>query len=260
MKSTTGSSIFWAISDVLVMTRRGLLRYIRIPQLLVFSTIQPVMFLLLFAYVFGGAISTPKGNYLDFLVPGILVQTIIFGSTATGVGLAQDLSTGMTDRFHSLPMARSALLAGRIISDTTRNLFVLILMVIVGMFLGFRFQDGWLRAAAALILILSTGVVFSWISAYIGLAVKDPETVQVAGTIWIFPLVFASSIFVPVKTMPDFLQVLAEHSPITYMVNTVRALMIGGDISGSLGPALIWMVALATIFSILAVRLYQRTT
>ena len=260
MNSTTGSSIFWAISDTLVMTRRGLLKYIRIPQLLVFSTIQPVMFMLLFAYVFGGAIATPQGNYLDYLVPGILVQTIIFGSTATGIGLAQDLATGMTDRFHSLPMSRSALLAGRIISDTVRNLFVVILMVIVGMFLGFRFQNGWFNAIAAIVLILSTGVAFSWISATIGLAVKDTETVQVAGMIWIFPLVFASSIFVPVKTMPDFLQVLAEHSPITYTVNTVRALMIGGDVNASLGPALIWLVALATVFSILAVRLYQRNT
>ncbi len=260
MNSTTGSSIFWAISDTLVMTRRGLLKYIRIPQLLVFSTIQPVMFMLLFAYVFGGAIATPQGNYLDYLVPGILVQTIIFGSTATGIGLSQDLSTGMTDRFHSLPMSRSALLAGRIISDTVRNLFVVILMVIVGMFLGFRFQNGWFNAIAAIVLILSTGVAFSWISATIGLAVKDTETVQVAGMIWIFPLVFASSIFVPVKTMPDFLQVLAEHSPITYTVNTVRALMIGGDVNASLWPALIWLVALATVFSILAVRLYQRNT
>ncbi len=260
MNSTTGSSIFWAISDTFTMTRRGLLKYIRIPQLLVFSTIQPVMFMLLFAYVFGGAIATPQGNYLDFLVPGILVQTIIFGSTATGVGLSQDLASGMTDRFHSLPMSRSALLAGRIISDTVRNLFVLLLMVVVGTFLGFRFQDGWFHAVAALVLILSTGVAFSWISATIGLAVKDSETVQVAGTIWIFPLVFASSIFVPVKTMPDFLQVLAEHSPITYTVNTVRALMIGGDISASLGPSLIWLVALSTVFSILAVRIYQRRT
>ncbi|KKL27327.1 hypothetical protein LCGC14_2386240, partial [marine sediment metagenome] len=153
MNSTTGSSIFWAISDTLVMTRRGLLKYIRIPQLLVFSTIQPVMFMLLFAYVFGGAIATPQGNYLDYLVPGILVQTIIFGSTATGVGLSQDLASGMTDRFHSLPMSRSALLAGRIISDTVRNLFVVILMVIVGMFLGFRFQNGWFNAIAAIVLI-----------------------------------------------------------------------------------------------------------
>lgn len=252
--------IFWAISDIAAMTRRGLLRYIRIPQLLVFSTIQPVMFMLLFAYVFGGAISTPGGNYIDFLVPGILVQTIIFGSTTTGIGLSQDLSTGMTDRFHSLPMARSALLAGRILSDTIRNIFVLFLMIAVGTLLGFRFQEGFLNAAAAMVLIISLGVAFSWISATIGLVVKDSETVQVAGFIWIFPFVFASSIFVPIQTMPDFLRALAERSPITFVVDSVRALSLGGDAARSVWPALAWIAGLSIVFSFLAVRLYQRKT
>ncbi len=258
MNSTMGASIFWAVSDTLQMTRRGLIRYIRIPQLLVFSTIQPVMFMLLFAYVFGGAISTPGGSYIDFLVPGILVQTIIFGSTTTGIGLAQDLSTGMIDRFHSLPMARAALLAGRIISDTIRNLFVVLLMVAAGMLLGFQFQGGFFHALGALAMILAMGVAFSWISAAIGLAIRDSETVQVAGMIWIFPLVFASSIFVPIHTMPDFLQAFAERSPITLTVNTVRAMALGGNFSESLWPALAWIVGLTAVASTLAVRLYQR--
>lgn len=260
MKMTTGKSIYWAISDIAAMTKRGLLRYIRIPQLLVFSTIQPVMFMLLFAYVFGGAISTPRDNYLDFLVPGILVQAIVFGSTATGVGLAQDLAGGMIDRFHSLPMARSALLAGRIISDTIRNIFVLLLMVTVGTLLGFRFQDGFLHAIGALALILSLGIAFSWISATIGMIVKDPETVQVAGFIWMLPLVFASAIFVPVETMPDFLQAFAKHTPITYVVNTARALALGGNYTDSLWYALSWIIGIVVVFTFLAVRLYQRIT
>lgn len=240
------------------MTKRGLLKYMRVPQLLVFSTIQPVMLLLLFTYVFGGAISIPGRDYLDFLVPGILVQAIVFGSTATGVGLAQDLTSGMTDRFHSLPMARSALLAGRIISDTIRNIFVLVLMISVAEILGFRFQGGFFSAILGLILVLFLGMSFCWISAVIGMTVKDPETVQVAGFIWMFPFVFASSIFVPVKTMPDLLQVLANHSPITYTVDTVRGLLLGGDFVDSLWPALAWIIGISVIFSLLAVRLYQR--
>lgn len=260
MQTTFAETVYWTTSDILAMTRRGLLRYVRLPQLLVFSTVQPVMFLVLFAYVFGGAIATPGADYIDFLVPGILVQAIVFGSTVTGVGLAQDLAKGMTDRFHSLPMARSALLAGRTLSDTIRNTFVVLLMVGVGHAMGFRFEDGLGHAFSALGLAILMGLAFSWISATIGLAVKDPETAQVAGMIWLFPLVFASSIFVPVETMPDFLRGFAEHSPITYVVNTVRALSLGGDATVSLWPSLAWIGGILLVFAPLAVRLYQRRT
>ncbi len=253
-------SFKWIISDTIVMTKRGLLRYVRLPELLVFSTIQPVMFMLLFAYVFGGAIDTPGLNYIDYLVPGILAQTIIFGSTVTGVGLAQDLSKGMTDRFHSLPMARSALLAGRTISDMIRNFWTLMLMLVVGLLIGFRFQDGFFHAAEAILLILLLGLAFSWISASIGLAVKDPETVQVAGFIWLFPLVFASSVFVPVETMPDFLKAFAQNSPVTLTVDAVRALSLGGDLKVDIWPVLAWLGGIIAIFSTISVRLYMRRT
>lgn len=260
MNQPINASIYWAVTDTAAMTRRGLLRYVRIPQLLVFSTIQPLMLLLLFTYVFGGAIATPGENYLDYLVPGILIQAILFGSVATGIGLAQDLSTGMTDRFHSLPMSKWALLAGKIMADTIRNVFVMLLMVAAGTILGFRFHGGFLHAMEALVLVIVLGMVFSLISATIGLAVKDPESVQPAVMVWTFPLIFASSIFVPVSTMPDFLRAFAEHSPITYTVDTVRALALGGDTTGSLWPALAWIAGLSIVFSVLAVRLYQRNT
>src|SRR3989344_3189416 len=194
------------INDLLVMIERNLLCYVRLPQLLIFSTIQPVMFLLLFTYVFGGAIHTGASNYIQYLLPGILAQSVIFGAIQTGVGLADDLQKGLIDRFRSLPMARSAVLAGRTLADVMRNIFVILLMLAVGYAIGFRFEGTAGDAFAAFALMLYFGFAFSWISATIGIAVKNTETAQVAGFIWVFPLVFASSIFVPVETMPTWLQ------------------------------------------------------
>lgn len=241
------------------MTRRNLLRYTRLPQLLVFSTIQPVMFVLLFAYVFGGAIQTPGVNYINYLIPGIIVQTVIFGSVQTGVGLADDLSRGMIDRFRSLPMARSAVLAGRTISDTVRNIFVVLLITGVGYIIGFRFQGGFWDAAAALGLSVLFGFAFSWISATIGLMVREIETAQVVGFIWIFPLVFASSIFVPVETMPDWLQAFAKHSPITVTVNSVRAFSLGLDLGHNLWQTLAWIFGIVLVFVPGAVYRYRKS-
>lgn len=251
---------FWSLSDILVMTKRNLLKYTRLPQLLVFSTIQPVMFVLLFAYVFGGAINTPGVDYINYLIPGILVQTGLFGSAQTGVGLADDLSKGLIDRFRSLPMARSAVLAGRIISDTIRNVFVVLLMIGVGYLIGFRFQNGFMGAVAAIALIVLFGSGFSWIAATIGMSVRNTETAQVAGFIWIFPLVFASSIFVPVQSMPNWLQHFANVSPITVTVNTVRALTLGWDLTRDLWYALGWTFGIIFFFAPLAVRLYRRAS
>lgn len=248
----------WVISDILMMTWRGLVRYVRLPQLLVFSTIQPILFLLLFTYVFGGAIKTPGENYLNFLVPGILVQIVIFGSVQTGVGLAEDLGKGMIDRFRSLPMARSAVLAGRTLADLVRNILVMILMVSVALILGFRPDGGVLNIALAMALIALFGFAFSWISAAIGLAVKNSETAQVAGFIWVFPLVFASSIFVPIETMPNWLQAFAEISPITVTVNTVRALMLGNQVGDNLWQSLVWIFGILIDFSLLAVLRYRK--
>ena len=259
-----GSTLRWGISDALAVTQRNLVMYTRLPQLVVFSTIQPVMFVLLFAYVFGGAISTPGVDYVQYLIPGIMVQTVAFGSTATGVGLADDLGKGIIDRFRSLPMARSAVLAGRTLSDSVRNLFVILLMLGVGYLIGFRVQTGFWEALLAIFIALFFGFAFCWISATIGMSVGDVETAQVSSFIWMFPLVFASSVFVPTETMPGWLQAFAEHQPITLTVNALRSLMLGdlavpgstaGFVLGSLGSSL----AILALFMPIAVRRYRRS-
>lgn len=257
------SRLSWTVSDTLVMAKRNLLRYLRLPQLLVFSTVQPIMFVLLFAFVFGGAIATPGVDYINYLIPGILVQTVLFGASQTTVGLADDLAHGMVDRFRSLPMARVAVLAGRTLADSTRNLFVVLLMLGVGALIGFRFEGGALAAAGAVALVVVFGFAFSWISALIGLAVKDTETAQVAGFIWIFPLVFASSAFVPVQTMPGWLRAFAEVQPISVTVNAVRYLTSGGAAPGTAASdplfALLWSTGLLALFVPLAVARFRRS-
>lgn len=241
------------------MTRRNVIRYRRIPQLLVFSTIQPVMFLLLFTYVFGGAIRTPGVDYVDFLLPGIFLQTVLFGSIQTGIGLASDLASGIIDRFRSLPMARSAVLAGRVLSDSLRNVFVLILMTLVGLIIGFKFNAAIPEIIGGYGMALLFGFAFSWVAAVIGLAVREPETAQVAGFIWVFPLVFVSSAFVPTDTMPKFLEILAEHSPISYTINSVRALLLDLPSSGDVLYSLLWIGTIIALFVPLSVWLYRRT-
>ncbi len=248
----------WTLSDIWIMTWRNLLKYQRLPQLLVFSTIQPVMFVILFVFVFGGAIPIPGVDYVDYLIPGILVQSVIFGSTQTGIGLAEDLSKGMIDRFHSLPMARSAVLAGRTLSDSIRNIFVVFLMVGVGYLVGFDFKDGVLNAAFALFLIVLFGFCFSWVSANIGMLVRDVETAQVAGFIWVFPLVFASSAFVPVETMPDWLRTFAEISPMTVVINSARGLSLGGATIDDILLSFLWMIIILSVFVPLAVYRYKK--
>src|SRR3989344_5323168 len=253
------TSIFWTASDIWVMTKRNLLKYTRLPQLLVFSTIQPVMFVLLFAFVFGGAITTPGVSYINYLIPGIIVQAVIFGSVQTGVGLAEDLTRGMIDRFRSLPMARSAVLAGRTISDMVRNVFVVLLMTGVGYAIGFRFQGNILQSLASMGMAVLFGFAFSWLSATIGLLVKEIEAAQVAGFIWVFPLVFASSIFVPVESMPDWLEAFAKHSPITVTVNTVRALALDLPVGNNLWLSLLWILGIMAVFVPLAVYRYRKS-
>ena len=256
-------AIYWTLADTLAVTWRNLLQYIRIPQLLVFSTIQPVMFVVLFVYVFGGAIaaSVPGGNYANFLMPGIFVQSAVFGATATGIGLAEDLNRGMMDRFRSLPMARSAVLAGRTFADMIRNVFVVVLMTIVGVLVGFQpLASGVLPYLAMLAIVVGFSFAFSWISALIGLLVKDVESVQAAGFIWIFPLTFASSAFVPVRTMPSWLQPIAEINPITVTVNAGRELLGGTATLSSVLPPFVWIVGILAVFIPLAVRAYRRAS
>ena len=237
-----------------------------------FSTVQPVMFVILFRYVFGGAIQQslpPTINYVSYLMPGIFVQTAIFGATQTGVGLATDLSRGIIDRFRSLPMARSAVLAGRTLADACRNLFVVLLMTIVGYFVGFRFEGGALFSILAIALAVLVGFTFSWISATIGLRIKDTESVQAASFVWIFPLTFASSAFVPVSSMPGWLQAVANANPVTIWANTLRALTLGNDTPAErmlLGHATttlllwsaLWIAGLLAVFVPLAIRMYRK--
>ncbi len=254
------------IRDTLVITKRNLLKYVRVPTLLIFSTVQPVMFVLLFAFVFGGAITLPGLDYVDFLMPGIFLQTSVFGSTNTGIGLAEDMNKGLVDRFRSLPMSRSAVLAGRTFSDSGRNLFVVLLMTIVGYLIGFNFQNGFFAAVGAILLVLLFGYAFTWISATIGLAIRDVESTQAASFVWIFPLTFASSAFVPVETMPDWLAAFARNNPITIAVNAVRYLVLGeinvlGQTVG--GPAdvwkaLLWISLILAVFIPLAVKRYRK--
>ncbi|HEX2064565.1 MAG TPA: ABC transporter permease [Acidimicrobiales bacterium] len=252
------SALAWTASDAVVMTRRNLIRYVRIPTLVAFSTIQPVMFVLLFAYVFGGAVNIPGVKYIDFLMPGVFVQTVVFGAMQTGVGLADDLTRGMVDRFRSLPMARSAVLAGRTLSDTVRNVFVLALMVLVGTLIGFRFHAGVAPALAAMVVALLLGFAFCWIAATIGLRLRDPETAQTSGFVLLFPMVFASSVFVPVTSMPGWLQAFARANPVTNAANAVRALCLGGPTARPLLYTALWIAGILAVFMPMATRRYRR--
>ena len=217
------------------MTRRYLHHYLRKPSLLAIALVQPVLFVLLWTYVFCGAIQTPGGiTYVDYLMPGLFILAIAFGSANTGVGLADDLARGLIDRFRALPMARPALLVGRTLADTARNTFVVLLMVAVGYAVGFRFHAGPAAALAALAIPLAVGYLLSWISALIGLTVRDPETAGTASLLPVIPLAFTSSTFVPVATMPGWLQTWANTNPITHAVDATRALALGGPTSGPL--------------------------
>jgi ABC transporter DrrB family efflux protein len=247
------------LADSRVMAGRQLRKTMRKPVYIVFAFVQPVMFVLLFRYVFGGAIDTGSTDYVNFLLPGIIVQTAIFGGLVTGIGLGQDVVAGVVDRFRSLPIARSAVLFGRTAADVVMNVMTLIVMLLVGFAVGFRPGEPVWSIALALLLVLGFAYTFSWISAFIGLAVKDPETAQSAGMLWVFPLTFASSAFVPTDSMPGVVQAFAEVNPVSLAVDAARALMIGeGD---ALGPALgtlAWIAGLLAIFIPLAVRAFRK--
>jgi ABC transporter DrrB family efflux protein len=247
------------LHDSQVMVARQLRRTLRRPTYIVFSFIQPVIFVLLFRYIFGGAIDTGATSYVNFLMPGIIVQTAIFGALVTGLGLTEDLGSGVVDRLRSLPMARSAVLLGRTVADLVMNVFTLTVMIVVGLAVGFRpTQLAW-QLGVAFLLVLAFSFVFSWISAWIGLSVRNPETAQSAGFIWVFPLTFASSAFVPTETMPGPVRVFAEHNPVTLVVDAVRGLTVGGAAPG--GPAtraLLWLTVLLLVFVPLAVRAFRR--
>lgn len=252
--------LYWAIADALVLAKRQLVQIPRIPEELVFSTIQPIMFVLLFRYVFGGAIAVSGTTYVNYLMAGIFVQTIAFGSTSTGIGIAQDLQRGLIDRFRSLPMSRSAVLMGRTIADLVRNTFVVLVMIVVGLLVGFRPDGsvpGWIAGGGLLLLF---GFSLSWLGALIGLSVRSVEAAQSAGFIWLFPLTFASSAFVQTSSMPDWLRAFAEHQPLTLVINTVREFILGKPVGVEAWQALIWCLGILIVFVPLSVWAYERRT
>jgi ABC-2 type transport system ATP-binding protein len=250
-----------AVTDAGVVTARNLRHFIRQPELLVFSTIQPVMFVLLFAYVFGGAVrgSLPGGvKYVDFLLPGIFVQSVAFRATQTAVGLSEDLERGVVDRFRSMPMARSAVLLGRTIADLVRNVLIIGLMIVVGYVIGFRFHAGLPGALASVGVVSAFGFALSWIFAFVALTVRGAEAAQSAGFVVIFPLVFASSVFVPVSSMPGWLQAVAKVSPVTLTTDTARSYALVGGVPSSLGGTAAWILGLLALFIPLCVWRYRR--
>ena len=257
---TTGNRLTWAVSDTMAVAGRNLRTIVRLPQLLVFSTIQPVIFVLLFRYAFGGAIHTPGVSYVDYLMPGIFAQTVAFGAMGTGVGLAEDLQKGLIERFRSLPMARSAVLAGRIISDLVRNVFVVALMCMVGYMVGFRVHTSPASFLAGLGLLLLFGCSLSAIFALVGLSVPNAEAAQAVAFPALAPLVFASSAFVPVDSMPGWLQVFADNQPLSVVVDAIRALSLGGPGGGHVVRSLLWTAGLLAVFGPFAVARYRRAT
>jgi ABC-2 type transport system permease protein/oleandomycin transport system permease protein len=243
---------------VTTITARNLRRLVRVPTLLVFATVQPVLFVLLFTYAFGGAIRVPGvAHYIDYLLPGLLVLAIGFGASQTGVAIAEDLSTGMIDRFRSLPITAAAVLAGRVTADALRNLFVVGLMTGVGATIGFRFHAG---PAAAVALAVATGLAFSWINVLLGLAVRDPESAGLAGLFPIIILFFTSSTLVPVATMPGWLQAFAKANPITVITGALRALCLGGPTIRPAAEAAAWLIGLLAVTIPAAIASYRHAS
>jgi ABC-2 type transport system permease protein/oleandomycin transport system permease protein len=247
------------MADSRIMAGRQLRKILRRPTYIVFAFVQPVIFVLLFRYVFGGAIDTGAVSYVDFLMPGIIVQTAIFAALLTGIGLTEDMKAGVVDRFRSLPISRAAVLLGRTAADAVVNVLTLVVMVLVGLAVGFRPSQPVYELALAFLLVLGFSYVFSWISAFVGLSVRDPETAQSAGFIWVFPLAFASSAFVPTDSMPGVVGAFAEVNPVTLAVDAARALTVGvGDAVAPALGATAWMAGLLIVFVPLAMRAFRR--
>lgn len=267
----------WGLHDGLVVTRRNLIQTIRVPELLFFSVVQPVIFVLLFAYVFGGAIPIPGSDptaapdasvYREYLMPGIFGQTVAFAAAASTVGLAEDMHRGIIDRFRSLPMSNGAVLFGRTFADAARQILVLTVLSITGLLVGWGISNGIPKAVLAYALLLLFAYTVSWIGSWIGLYMPNPETANTAGLVWLFPLTFLSNAFVPITSMPSWLQPIAQWNPISSLVLATRELF--GNPTGIIGDAwpqqqpilytIISCGVLIAIFAPLSVRRYRRTT
>jgi ABC-2 type transport system permease protein len=257
----------WLLEDSLVLTKRNLIVWFRVPAYIVFTVVQPVMFTLLFRYVFGGAIHVPvPGGYVNYLIPGVIGQTAGFSSFGTAIGLARELQRGGVDRIRSMPTARSAFLVGRLAADTLRLAVTILVMVGVGYAVGFRFSGGAGSAVGMVLLATLLGLAVCSVSALIGLAVKDEESVQAFGLIWVFPLTFVSAAFVPIASMPSWLQGFARHQPFTVVINALRILALGNKVQFAVGQSLgsalwqsiAWTVGAIVVFVPLATRAYKK--
>jgi ABC-2 type transport system permease protein len=255
------SALAATFSDTLVLAGRNLKRIPRQPDLLTAYTIQPVMFVLLFVYVFGGAIRTPGFDYVDFLMPGIIAQSIAFGGFVTALGLSEDVQKGLIDRFRSLPMSRAAVLTGRTFSDVLLNCLSLVVLFTVGFIAGFNFNSTSApEIALGILLLLLLGYAFSWIFALVGLFSSSPETANAIGFTAIFPLTFASSMFVPADSMPDGLRQFAQANPFTTITDALRSLWLGTPAHTDVWMAFVWVAALIAVFAPLAVIRYRRVS
>jgi ABC-2 type transport system permease protein len=252
------TAVQYAVADTMVLAKRSLKRIPRQPDLLVGFTIQPIMFVLLFVYVFGGAINTGPLDYADFLIPGIIVQSMVFGGFVTALGLAEDLKKGLIDRFRSLPMWGPAVISGRILADVGTNVIQLVIMFTVGIAVGFRFDAGVEEIVAGIALLLLIGYAFSWVFAFIGLISSSPEASNAYGFTILFPVTFISSAFVPTETMPSWLEPVAENNPFTTMVDAARALFVGTEAGNDIWGAVAWSLVIIGVFSVLSVWRYRR--
>jgi ABC transporter DrrB family efflux protein len=246
------------VTDTMIIAERNLVRLPRSPDLLLAFTVQPIMFVLLFRYVFGGAIKTGGVPYVEFLIPGIIVQNIAFGGFVTALGLNEDVHKGLIDRFRSLPMARPAVLAGRTLADVVTNLLSVCILVITGVIIGFSFNAGVLEVVAGFGLLLLFGYAFSWVFALVGLLVSSPESANSAGFLAVFPLTFISSAFVPVQSMPSVLRAFANVNPFTIVVDAMRHLWIGAPAGNYVWGAVVWALVIVAVFAPLAVARYRR--
>ena len=249
----------WAVTDTLTITRRNLLVWMRVPAYIFFTLVQPVIFVLMFRYVFGGAIRVSSaGGYVNFLMPGIIAQTAAFATFGTAIALAIELKKGVIDRLKSMPMSRSAVLAGRLVADTLRMFITILILVGVGYLVGFRFLNGFGLAVAMVVLATIFGLAICCIAAFTGLAIGDEESVQAFGLVWLFPLTFVSSAFVPISTMPGWLQAFAKNQPVTIVIDTMRSMALGGPIATNLWLSIAWLSGIFIVFVPLAVRAYKR--
>jgi ABC transporter DrrB family efflux protein len=249
----------YGASDAMALTRRDLLVWLRVPAYLFFTIIQPVMFVLLFRYVFGGAIPVSvAGGYVNYLMPGIIAQSAAFASFGTAIGLAREIQRGVIDRFRSMPMARSAVLLGRLAADTVRMVVTVLVILGVGYAVGFRFHNGIGPAVLMVVLAVALGLTVCTVSAFVGMAIRDEESVGSFGLVWLFPLTFVSAAFVPVSSMPGWMQAFAINQPITIVIEEMRALALGGPLALHAWQSVVWLTGIVAFFVPMAVRAYRK--